>query len=350
MNRTPLHRLRTPTGASATTRCPSHRLSLDAVRRAADAIDPVFARSPQYVDPGLSAALGCSLIVKLETANPLRSFKGRGASFLVTERLARDEGARANGVACASAGNWGQAVAHACGRAGIRVTVFAAESANPLKIERMRALGADVRLAGADFDAAKGVATRVRRGDGGAVFVEDGREAEVSEGHGTIGLELLAPDRPDTRPDAVVVPLGNGAMLAGVARWVKARSPDVEVLGVCAAGADAMRRSWLAARAVATDSADTFADGIAVRVPVPEAVADLDGLVDDVVLVEDAHVVAAMRLALEEAGLVLEPAGAAGIAAVLADPERFAGRAVGAVLCGSNATVDQLRALGAIAA
>ena len=326
---------------------PDHRLSLDAVRRAADAIDPAFARSPQYVDPGLSAALGCSLIVKLETANPLRSFKGRGASFLVTERLARDEGVRANGVACASAGNWGQAVAHACGRAGIGVTVFAAEGANPLKIERMRALGADVRLAGADFDAAKGAA-RAFAEETDAVFVEDGREAEVSEGHGTIGLELLAPDRPDTRPDTVVVPLGNGAMLAGVARWVKARSPDVEVLGVCATGADAMRRSWLAARAVATESADTIADGIAVRVPVPEAVADLDGLVDDVVLVEDAHIVAAMRLALEEAGLVLEPAGAAGIAAVLADPERFAGRAVAAVLCGSNATVDQLRALGAL--
>ena len=328
---------------------PDHRLSLDAVRRAADAIDPVFSRSPQYVDSGLSAALGCSLIVKLETANPLRSFKGRGASFLVTERLTRDDSVRANGVVCASAGNWGQAVAYACGRAGIDVTVFAAEGANPLKVERMRALGADVRLMGVDFDAAKD-AGRAFAEDGGATFVEDGREAEVSEGHGTIGLELLAPERPDTRPDAVVVPLGNGAMLAGVARWVKACAPDVEVIGVCATGADAMRRSWLAARAVATGSADTIADGIAVRVPVPEAVADLDGLVDDIVLVEDERIVAAMRLALEAAGLVLEPAGAAGLAAVLADPERFAGRAVAAVLCGSNATVDQLRALGAIAA
>ena len=327
---------------------PDHRLSLDAVRRAADAIDPTFARSPQYVDPGLSVALGCSLIVKLETANPLRSFKGRGASFLVTERLARDASVRANGVVCASAGNWGQAVAHACRRAGIGVTVFAAESANPLKVERMRILGADVRLAGADFDAAKNAGRAFADGSG-ATFVEDGREAEVSEGHGTIALELLAPERrPDTRPDTVVVPLGNGAMLAGIARWTKARAPDVEVLGVCATGADAMRRSWLAARAVATDTADTIADGIAVRVPVPEAVADLDGLVDDVTLVEDAHIVAAMRLALGEAGLVLEPAGAVGIAAVLADPDRFAGRAVAAVLCGSNATLDQLRAFGAL--
>lgn len=322
-----------------------HRLSLDAIRRAADAIDPVFTRSPQWVDPGLSAALGCRLLAKLETANPLRSFKGRGASFLVHERLARDTTVRANGVMCASAGNWGQAVAYACTRADIAATVFAAETASPLKIERMRLLGADVRLAGVDFDAAKD-AGRAFAAERRAVFVEDGREAEVSEGHGTIAVELVASD--EGRPDVIVVPLGNGAMLAGIARLAKAHAPDIEIVGVCATGADAMYRSWRASRAVATGAADTIADGIAVRVPVPEAVSDLDGLVDDVVLVDDAYIVEAMRLALEVGGLVLEPAGAAGLAAVLADPERFADRTVACVLCGGNVTVERMRELGAL--
>ena len=324
---------------------PDHRLSLAAIARATTVIDPTFLGSPQWVDPALSEALGTELTVKLETANPIRSFKGRGASFLARERLATDPAALASGVVCASAGNWGQALAHACRASGIATIVFAARGASELKIRRMRALGAEVRLAGEDFDAAKDAA-REHAEAIGAPFLEDGREAEVSEGHGTIAVELLAGSAP--APDAILVPLGNGAMLAGIARWVKACAPEVEIVGVCARGADAMRRSWLAARAVPADAVDTIADGIAVRVPVPEAVADLDGLVDDVALVEDADIVAAMRLALEGAGLMLEPAGAAGVAAALADRERFAGRRVAVVACGSNVTVADLARLGAL--
>ena len=284
-------------------------------------------------------------MVKLETANPLRSFKGRGASFLARERLAPDPAVAASGVVCASAGNWGQAVAHACAREGIATTVFAAEGASALKVARMRALGAEVRLAGADFDAAK-AAARAHADAVGAPFLEDGREPEVGEGHGTIAVELLA--AAGEAPDAIVVPLGNGALLAGIARWAKAQAPGVEIVGTCARGADAMHRSWLARRAVETERAETVADGIAVRVPVPEAVADLDGLVDDVALVDDADILGAMRLALGAAGLVLEPAGAAGLAAVAVDRARFAGRRVAVVACGSNVSVEDLARLGAL--
>ena len=214
----------------------------------------------------------------------------------------------------------------------VPVVVFASVHANPLKVARMRALGAEVRLAGADFDAAKDAARDFAAAHG-ARFVEDGAETAVSEGAGTIGIELLA--RGDALDD-LLVPLGNGALLNGVARWTKAASPATRTIGVVARGAPAMRESFLAGRAVATADARTIADGIAVRVPVPEAVADMQGLVDDVRAVDEDHLAEAMVLLRLEAGLVVEPAGAAGVAAILADRGRFAGRRVATIICGGN--------------
>jgi threonine dehydratase len=135
------------------------------------------------------------------------------------------------------------------------------------------------------------------------------------------------------------VPLGNGALLNGVARWIKSACPATEVIGVCAQGAPSMQRSWRngpGGAIVETETASTIADGVAVRVPVPEAVADMHGLVDDVVLVDDETTRRSMELAERHAGLVLEPAGALGIAAIRADPARFAGRRVATILGGGN--------------
>ena len=317
-----------------------HRLSLATIARAHGLVDNIFTQSPQYIDEALSDSLDCELLLKLETANPLRSFKGRGASFLIRERLAKQT--LDDGIVCASAGNWGQAVAYSCRSASVHVSVFVSSNASALKVARMRALGADVRVAGSDFDAAKD-AGRQFAADNHLAFVEDGREAEVSEGHGTLAIELLAAG---IALDVVIVPLGNGALLAGIARWLKASAPATELIGVCARGADAMYRSWQSSTAIITQSANTIADGIAVRVPVPEAVSDLDGLIDDVVLVDDSHIVSAMQLALTQSGLVLEPAGAVAIAAVIADQPRFRGRSVAVILTGSNISVAQLHEMG----
>jgi threonine dehydratase len=208
----------------------------------------------------------------------------------------------------------------------------------------MRALGADVRLAGDDFDAAKDAAAAWAAGSG-ATLVVDGREPQIAEGAGTIGVELAA--RGDAF-DAVVVPIGNGALIAGVARWLKARAPATRVIGVCSRGAPAMADALRTGDpAPAAAAPCTIADGIAVRVPVPEAVADLAGLVDDVVLVDDAALIAAMRLFHDCAGLVVEPAGAAGLAALLAAPA-LAGASVATIACGGNLTPEQAqRWLGA---
>lgn len=315
---------------------PGPRLSLERVLASAQTIDPVFLNSPQYGCEPLSEALDVALTLKLEFTNPIRSFKGRGASFLVREMAARGD---TRTVMCGSAGNFGQAMAHACRAAGRGLVVYAAENANPLKIGRMRALGADVRLSGHDFDAAK-AAARVHAAQTGGVMIEDGREAEISEGHGTLALELLA----GARHDAVTVPLGNGALLAGVGLVFKTKSPQTKVYGICASGADAMRRSWQRGEVVSQGAAHTIADGIAVRVPIPEALDDLRGTVDDVLLVEDSHILAAMRLLYRHAGLLVEPAGAAGVAALLAHPELFRGQHVATPLCGSNLTDEQVRA------
>ncbi len=308
---------------------PSHRLSLDAIAEGARAIDPVFLHSPQYECEALGEALGCQLTLKVETANPIRSFKGRGADYFITRVVARDD---VRPMVCASAGNFGQALAYACRRHALPIVVYASESANPLKIARMRALGAEVRLRGADFDAAKDAARRHAETTG-AWMVEDGREPEISEGAGSVAVELLA--RGDAF-DAVLVPLGNGALLNGMARWLKASSPATAAVGVCSEGADAMARSWRAGTVVEGASAETIADGIAVRVPVAEAVADMRDQVDDVLLVDEEALRRAMGLLLEHAGLLVEPAGAAGVAAILAERGRFAGRHVATVICGSN--------------
>ncbi len=317
---------------------PQPRLSLDSIAAAALAIDPVFRDSPQYDCEPLSAALGCDLRLKLELLNPIRSFKGRGADWFLSRRLARGEH---GALACASAGNFGQALAYVCRRHGVALKVFAALQANPLKLERMRALGAHVRLHGDDFDAAKAAARR-HAADSGNTLVEDGLDAAISEGAGSIAVELL---RDDPAVDALVVPLGNGALLNGMARWCKARSPATQVIGVVSSGAPAMARSWRAGRGatpVSSDRVDTIADGIAVRVPIADAVEDMHGCVDDVLEVDDADLVAAMQLIHRHVGVVVEPAGAAGIAAILAAPQAFRGRRVASVLCGGNLTQQQI--------
>lgn len=308
-----------------------HRLDPVRVELAARAIDPVFLNTPQFVCEPLADELGVRLAVKVETLNPIRSFKGRGADWLLA-------GADPGGpLVCASAGNFGQAMAYACRKRGRPLTVYASPHANPLKLDRMRALGANVVLHGDDFDAAKAEARRVAA-EQGLRFVEDGQDIETLEGAGTIGLEWLA--APEL-PDVLLVPLGNGALFNGVARVVKAHRPQTRLVAVQAAGAPAMVESWRAGRVVVRERIDTVADGIGVRVPIPQAVADMHGLADDARLVREESILRAVRLLHQHAGVVVEPSGAVGVAVLLEDPGAFRGASVGTILCGGNVTPDQ---------
>lgn len=318
---------------------PGHRLRLENVLRAASLIDPVFLNSPQFNCEPLSEALGCALTLKLETANPIRSFKGRGAGYLVASRVA-DGSLNGRRLVGASAGNWGQALAYACRSLRLPLTLFAATTANPLKVARMKALGAEMVLTGHDFDAAKQAGEAHARSTGG-LWVADGLDPEAAEGAATIALELLSGPG---APDVLAVPLGNGALLTGVARWAKAAHPGIEVIGVQASGADAMEKSWRTGTLVFPPSVATIADGIGVRVPIREAVEDMQGLVNDVLLVDDADIIAAMRLLFRSAGLLAEPSGAAGVAAIQRHGTRFRNRKVATIICGSNLTDEQVKA------
>jgi threonine dehydratase len=300
---------------------------LDAIREATATINPVFRDSPQFVAEELSERTGLRLLCKVETINPIRSFKGRGCDYLL-QRLDHSTGP----LVTASAGNFGQGLAYAARARGVPAVVFASETASPLKVERMRALGAEVRLIGHDLDAAKQVA-RAWAAAKGYRFIEDGREPEIVAGAGTIAVELC---RWRVPIEAVVVPIGNGALAAGVGAWFKAYSPATRIIGVVAESAPAMLLSWREGKPITTDSAATIADGIAIRDPVPEAVARLAGVVDEVIAVDDGQIVAAMRMVFERLGLVVEPAGAAGLAGVLDLAEALRDRLVAVPLCGGN--------------
>jgi threonine dehydratase len=322
-------------------------LNLANIEKAAQLIDPVFLHSPQYEDGTLNAALGQRVLVKVETANPIRSFKGRGADFFARSLDPKQT------IVCASAGNFGQAMAYVGGSRRIPVQVFVANDVNPAKADRMRSLGAKVTLSEGNFDVAKQNARRHAAEHPECVFVEDGAEDAITEGAGTIGVELVAAGAIDT----VVVPLGDGALITGIAAWLKDRSPGTQIVGVCPKATPAMLHAWREAQGMpkvprmpdSSDSAEdessradrdmkqpthTIADGIEVRVPVQSAVEKMKNLVDDIVLVDDDALIEAMRLCISALGLVLEPSGAAGLAAIRR--HKLAGKRLATILTGSN--------------
>jgi threonine dehydratase len=311
-------------------------LDADMIRWAAGHIDPLYLDTPLARHADLDAALGCATAAKVETLNPIRSFKGRGADVFVATQLRPGEA-----VVCASAGNFGQGIARAARRRGHPCTVFAATGANPRKVAAMRSFGAEVILFGADFDAAK-LAARQAAGRSGARFVEDGAEPSIAAGAGTIGLELAAAD---PSLDAILVPLGNGALLAGIGTALREAAPGAEIIGVVAANAPSMKLSLDSGALVETETADSIADGVAVRTPVPEALAMLQGRYDRVIGVPEDRIIPAMKLIIETLGLVIEPAGALGVAAVMADKARFSGRSVTTILCGANLSQAMLEDL-----
>ncbi|MFE5139002.1 threonine/serine dehydratase [Streptomyces fagopyri] len=311
------------------------RLDTSRIRAARQVIDPVFLDTPLYRCEALEPGLGCEVSIKLETANPVRSFKARGTEVVAS--LLAANGSR--DVVCASAGNLGQALAWSGRGRGLEVTVVASRFATAAKLDRIRALGARLELVDGDHEMARERAAAIARYDG-IRLLEDSLDIETCEGAATIGLELV-----DTVPsfDTVLIALGGGALATGVGHVVKAAAPEVEVICVQPLGAPAMTRSWRSRRVVTTDSTNTIADGVAGRRPIPAVLHDLLVVADDAVLVRESSITAGMRMLLDHAGLVVEPSAALGIAAILEDRDRFAGRHVATIVCGSNVDVDAYR-------
>ena len=310
-------------------------ISAAAIREAVGAIPAEFRDSPQFVSEPLSAALGRPVVVKADMVNPIGCFKGRGTWLAVGRLAAEGRVGESRGLVVASAGNFGQGVAYAARALRIPVMVFGSRGANPAKVAAMRLLGAEVRLVGDDFDAARAEAAAFAAGQGWQLLV-DGQDAWIAVGAGTMALELTDAVERGELPalGAAYVPVGNGALIGGVGTWLKATSPSTRVIGVQAERAPAMTLSWQQHRPVETETADTIADGIATRVPVPESLEVMAGIVDDMLLVSEAAIVAAQAELAAALPVAIEPSAAASWAA--ARQAQPATDAVAIILTGGN--------------
>ena len=259
-------------------------------------------RAPAELDGGRD------LFLKREDVHELGAFKWRGAAPTL-ERYRRDG---ASGVVTASTGNHGAATAWAAERIGLRAYVFAPEGASAAKLAHVERFGGDIRLVGADLDEAKEEA-RTFAAERDLPFFEDGAEREQYEGYGAIADEIF--EQLDEPPTAVVVPVGNGALLGGIGVAVCRRSPDTARIGVAARAAPVMAESWEAGRVVESSESSTFADGLAVRVAIPLAVHVLGEIASRMLLVSEREIAVAVG-AFARAGIRVEGAAAAGLAAL----------------------------------
>ena len=309
---------------------------------ARERIAPYLRPTPLYGYPTLDALTGAELRVKHENHLPVGAFKVRGGINLISQLTARERG---RAVATASTGNHGQSVAYAANLFGVRAIVFVPENANPVKIESIRALGAEIVVHGRDFDDAREYC-EAQAAANGYRYIHSGNEPHLIAGVATYALEILQ-DWPDT--EVIIVPVGGGSGAAGAAIVAKAVRPAIEVIGVQSAAAPAAFRSWQEGALVTADMG-TFAEGLATRTAFDLPQQILRALLDDFVLVPEDGLAESTRMMIEKTRNLVEPAGAAALAAVLADPARFAGRRVTIVCSGGNISPAQLAALWPAAA
>jgi threonine dehydratase len=296
-------------------------LSIERIRRARARIAPEFLDSPQYIHEGLSGRAGIPVIVKIETVNPIRSFKGRGTWVAVHALAEEGRVGPDRSIVVASAGNFGQGVAYAARSIGVAAVVFTSRHANPNKIERMRGLGATVIESGEDFDDARaGSEAYTREHD--AELLVDGDDPRIATGAASMAIELCDAIAAGVLPAPAValIPVGNGSLINGVASGLRSGAPGCRVVGVQAEGAPAMTLSWRAGRPIDTAAADTYADGIASRIAIPAAVALMPGRVDDMVLVSEDALRSAQAVLTDELGITVEGAAAAAWAGLEAIP------------------------------
>jgi threonine dehydratase len=306
---------------------------LEARRRIAPHLRP----TPLYPYAGLDRLVGARVWVKHENHQPVGAFKVRGGVNLVSQL---DDGERERGLIAASTGNHGQSVAYAARLFDVAARICVPEDANPVKLDAMRALGAEVVVGGRDFDEARERCERLAA-EHGYRYVHSGNEPHLIAGVGTGTLELLE-DLPDV--DAIVVPVGGGSGAAGACVVAKAVRPGIEVIGVQSEAAPAAYRSWRA-RALLDDETATSAEGLATRTPFELPQRILWEHLDDFVLVSEEQIRDATRLMIEHTRNLVEPAGAASLAAALVLRERLAGRRVALVASGGNLSPAQLAAL-----
>ena len=302
-------------------------ITLQRITAAADAIAGVVVRTPTVRSAALSAALGAEIYLKLEILQRTGSFKDRGA---LVKLLSLSDEQKKSGVIAISAGNHAQGVAYHAQRLGIPATIVMPEATPFTKIVRTEAFDARVLLHGESVNAAEPFAQDLAEADS-LTLVHPYDDELIVTGQGTIALEMLADvDNLDT----IVVPIGGGGVIAGVATAAKELSPNIEIVGVEAAQYPSMYEAIHGL--TPTSGGNTIAEGIAIRIPGSAAREIAGRLVDEILLVSEFAMETAVLTMLESSKVLAEGAGAAPLAALMENRERFAGRKVGLVVCGGN--------------
>ena len=304
-------------------------VTLQDVHRARSVIADLALRTPMLPAHSLGGLAGCDLLLKAENLQRAGSFKVRGAANKIAALTPEQ---KATGVIAASAGNHAQGVALAAGNLGIPCTIVMPSGASLPKVEATRGYGATVLLQGDDFDQAQKHARHLMR-ENAATFIPAFDDPAIIAGQGTIGLEMLeqAEDL-----DAVVVPVGGGGLISGIGLAIKETRPGVKVIGVQAEAATALVDSYKANRRLTVRGKATVADGIAVGTPGRLTLPLVRQYVDELVVVGEEEITQAMMLVLERGKLLVEGAGAVGLAAVLGGKVQIAGKKVAVVLSGGN--------------
>lgn len=301
--------------------------TIDDIRAAAHRIDGAVIRTPMLVSRTLSEIIGAEVWLKFENLQFTAAYKERGALNKLLQ-LTPEE--RARGVIAASAGNHAQAVAYHAKRLGIPATIVMPLATPTIKVTQTEGHGARVVLYGEVFDDAYARA-RELEAECGYVFVHPFDDPRIIAGAGTVGLEMLE-EAPDL--DTIVVPIGGGGLMSGIATAARALKPDIELIGVEAELYPGMKCAIDGAQR--SVGGDTLAEGIAVKHPGKLTSQILKALADDIVLVAERDLERAVAMLVGIEKTVVEGAGAAGLAAMIADPQRFAGKRVATVLCGGN--------------
>jgi threonine dehydratase len=306
------------------------------VLRAQRVIRPYLPPTALFSYPRLNQTLGLELLIKHENHQPVGAFKLRGGIYLLSQL---PENEREHGVIAASTGNHGQSIAWASRLFGVPAVIGVPEGANPVKVEAMRALGAEVVFHGRDYEECRLFVEQLAATKGYR-YIHSGNEPLLIAGVGTVALEILEQE-PDV--DTLLVPVGGGSGAAGACIVAKAVDPAIQVIGVQAEGAPAVYRAWQERRSVTTDTAATFAEGLATRSSFEFPLGILWDLLDDFILVSENELRDAVLLLLEQTHNLAEGAGAAATAAAVKLRSTLAGHRVAAVLSGGNLSPDQLR-------
>jgi threonine dehydratase len=300
-------------------------------------IEPHLRPTALHNWPALDELVRADVWVKHENHQPVGAFKVRGGINLVSQ-LSEDE--RKRGLVTASTGNHGQSIAFAARLHGVRAIVCVPEEANPLKVGAIRALGAEIVEHGSDFDEAREHCEQLAK-EHGYRYVHSGNEPHLIAGVATQALEVLE-EQPET--DVIIVPVGGGSGAAGACIAANGINPEVEVIAVQSEAAPAAFHAWKT-RELAGDVMRTVAEGLATRVPFELPQRILWESLDDFVLVGEEEIRTATRLMIEGTRNLVEPAGAAPLAAAIRLRERLEGQRVALICSGGNISLDQLRAV-----